>query len=904
MKNIVLTINGKKISSPPGTSILEAAGKNAIKIPTLCSHADLAPHGACRFCLVEEENTGRLMASCVTPVAQDMIIQTDSPRVTGHRKNIARLMIAEHPESCIVCNKGNRCELRMVAAQLGVAETGLYPMPNYKPFETNNPFIIRDLSKCILCGKCIRGDHELVAVGAIDYNDRGFPSRPATLYGQPLEASNCTFCGTCVSLCPTGALSTHNTFFVGTPQREATSICGFCSAGCSLTMGVASQHTTGETFIDRVVEVSPSSDIGTVNGPTLCVRGHFAHDFLLSPDRLTHPLIKRPSEEGVASLQPCSIDEAIATIASRLADIKRLHGPDSIGFIGSTKCTNEENYLFQKIARVIFNTNNITTSGILNGQALLRELDRKTLDASRVNPLSGLENAQAIVTILADPDHSVPVAGYHIKRGVKKGAPLVAIDPYRTDIAAFGTIWLHPEKSTESQPLPHDIINALAARLIHENGADQAFMDQKTNDPHGWFENIVSVNPDTYAVQAGVSPEKIKKAAEMLKGKKIAVVLPGDLLERKNGKEIFDAAFNLALLTGSIGDTHAGIFILSLENNLAGAMDMGCVPDMLPGRRPIEKPEERKILEDSWQTSLPTNPGMDIHAMIEAAEAGTLKALYIMGENLLRTLPDPDRVRSALEKLDFIVVQEIIRNKTAEIADVILPAAAFAEKQGSFTNMEGRLQSFDAVVPPPGDALADWKLLAMLAEKNGHTEDYTTVENIQREIRQIIPGYSEIGSHRQVWVSQPETKQSETFAFAPLSAARATTTDKDYPFSAFIGNLRWHLGSGTRTSRSGRIKASGKAGEIAISTKDAHALGLNKGSKDDGGAVIRLVSPFGAVSRAYVVDPAVPPGQVFIPQGFSGNDLMQITDFSALKDTGSGWRNVNVRIEKIISSTD
>jgi formate dehydrogenase alpha subunit len=293
LETITLTIDGKKISCPSGTTIIEAAEQHGIKIPRLCYHPDLKPLGACRLCLVEDEKRGRLMASCVAPVTQDMAIRTDNPRIIRHRRNIVRLMIAEHPESCIVCSKGNRCQLRQVAAQMGVGETNLYHMPNYKTLEQANPFIIRDLSKCILCGKCIRADHELVVVGAIDYNLRGFKSRPATAHDLGLEDSNCTFCGTCVSICPTGALSTKNNRYVGSPERESHSICGFCGVGCSLTMGA-----TG----DRITEINPSDMPETVNKATLCVRGHFAHDFLNSDDRLISPLV-RNEENGKNGFQ-------------------------------------------------------------------------------------------------------------------------------------------------------------------------------------------------------------------------------------------------------------------------------------------------------------------------------------------------------------------------------------------------------------------------------------------------------------------------------------------------------------------------------------------------------------------------------------------------------------------------
>ncbi|MDY6973445.1 MAG: 2Fe-2S iron-sulfur cluster-binding protein, partial [Thermodesulfobacteriota bacterium] len=307
MEDITLTINGKGVSCLKGTSIMSAAEQEGIKIPNLCYHPDLQPFGACRLCLVEDEQTGRIMASCVTPAASNMAIRTDSERVLKHRKNIVRLMMAEHPESCVVCSKGNRCQLRQIAADLGLGQTDLYSMANYRPLEQANPFIVRDLSKCILCGKCVRADHELVVAGAIDYNLRGFRSRPATVHELPLEHSICTFCGTCVSICPTGALAPKNTRYVGIPEREVLSTCGFCGVGCSILMGTAR---------DKVVEVNPSHLEDSVNGSTLCIRGHFAHDFLNDKERLLQPAVRKNGQ-----LEPVSWDEALGVITDRFLNI-------------------------------------------------------------------------------------------------------------------------------------------------------------------------------------------------------------------------------------------------------------------------------------------------------------------------------------------------------------------------------------------------------------------------------------------------------------------------------------------------------------------------------------------------------------------------------------------------------
>ena len=451
MENIVLTIDDKKITCAPGTSILDAASQNKIKIPHLCYHPDLKPFGACRLCLVEDEKTGRLMAACVTPVAPDMTIRTDSARILSHRRNIVRLMIAEHPESCIVCSKGNRCQLRWVAAQMGVGETNLYSMPNYKPLEQANPFIIRDLSKCILCGKCIRADHELVAVGAIDYNMRGFDSRPATVHEQGLERSNCTFCGTCVSMCPTGALSAKSTQYVGSPEKESFSICSFCGVGCSLAMGQSA---------GKIIDVNPAHLTDSVNKATLCVRGHFAHDFLNSTDRLIAPLMPKNGEDESTQMAPVSWEAALDAVAERLKKIKDKYGPQSIAFMGSSKCSNEENYLFQKIARVYIGTNNIDNGGYISGQFLTTFLDQKTGGGCRLNPLSDLEKAGVIVVLGADPNHSLPVVSYYLKRTAKQGTPLVVVDPRKTELVSFAAEWLRIKPQTDLE-----LLNALAALL-------------------------------------------------------------------------------------------------------------------------------------------------------------------------------------------------------------------------------------------------------------------------------------------------------------------------------------------------------------------------------------------------------------------------------------------------------
>ncbi|MFP4193960.1 MAG: molybdopterin-dependent oxidoreductase [Desulfobacterales bacterium] len=887
MESIALTINGKKVTCRAGDNLLSVAEKNGIFIPTLCNHPDLKPYGACRMCLVEDEKSGRLMAACVTPAAKDMAILTDSERVTNHRKNIVRLMIAEHPESCIVCSKGNRCELRALAARLGVAETRLYPMPNYKPYEELNPFIVRDLSKCILCGKCIRADHELVAAGAIDYNDRGFSSRPATLMEKPLEESTCTFCGTCVSMCPTGALSPKPAGYFGTPESEKDSVCGFCGAGCSLALGI-----TGE----KVSEVNPSKLKGSVNGATLCVRGHFTHDYLNCEDRLYDPMIREKDENGETEFKPAEWNQAVSRAAETLADIKRTHGPGSIAFIGSPRCSVEENYLFQKIARVLFGTNNVTSTGTVNGQALLRRMEEKSLGTSRISPLGELEGAEAIVVIDSDLDHTVPVAGYHVRRAARAGTPLVTIDTAKTGITSFAGARIRPYEEADPESRIPGLISALVLKIADMQGHDNDFVNRFTS---GWDSHKAAA--EKMLAEHPLSPAEEKetaRAADMLAGRKLAIVLDTGIMEKNHGAQIADAAFNLALVSGSLGAHNAGFFIPAPESNTAGALDMGVLPDMLPGRIPLSDQKGKQQLERFWNTRLSPDPGLDLYDIVEAAESGHLKGLYIMGENLLRALPEPERVEAAFKNLDFIVVQDIIDTRTARLADVVLPAAAFAEKSGSFTNMEGRIQSFSSAAAAPGQALADWRILGLLAQKMGYPEQYGTAEKIRQEIRKTVPMYAAIGNQRQAWVTNAENDtpfagNGARFEFSVLEPYPPAGGKDKKPFTAVLGSLRWHIGGGSRTGRSSRMKKWNRDSHVRLSPSDVSALGLEEGER------IRIVSDHGSIERGFIPDSGLTAGRVFIPLGFHENDAVSLAGLQNMKPPAPAWRTCNVEIEKI-----
>lgn len=883
MENITLIIDGKNISCQKGATLLKVASEHGIKIPTLCYHPDLEPFGACRLCLVEDEKTGRLMASCVAPASQNMIIQTDSARIKKHRRNIVRMMMAEHPESCLLCSKGNRCQLRQIAAQLGIGETDLYPMPNYKRLEYANPFIIRDLSKCILCGKCIRVDHELVVVGAIDYNLRGFRTRPATVHDLALEQSSCTFCGTCVSMCPTGALALKNTGYIGTPERESVSICGFCGVGCSLTMGAVGE---------QIVEVNPSHRQDTVNGATLCIRGHFAHDYLNSSERLLHPMIRKNGE-----LISTSWEDALELAAKRLLDIKRENGPQSVAFLGSSKCTNEENYLFQKIARTLLGTNNVDNGGYISGQSVLRSIDDRTEGGGRVHPLNKLEKAEAIFVLGADPNQSVPVVSYYLKRAARKGIPLVVADPRRTDLVNFAARWLCllPQSDLE-------LINGIAALLHEKRSDDLSFIDRFTEGYSAYCDGLSSLNLARISRVTGLDIDILEETADLLQGKKITIVVGHGILQQRYGLQSLEAILNLLLMTGSLVPEGTGLYILARENNQVGAYDMGTAPYVLPGHEFLKNDMVRKNWEQAWQTKIPPDQGLNMVRMVEEAESGNLKALYIMGENPLRSLPQPERVRKAFNNVDFIVMQDILANDMTEIADVVLPGAGFCEKGGSFTNMEGRIQIFNPVVLPPGDAKPDWEILALLAAKMGHSKHYSSLERVQEEIRRLVPMYAELdGDCPRAWVKEVSQKKlfrndgkGDLISFSPVVSTEEEMHSGTYPFTAILGSLRYHLGSGTRTGYSDRIREFCVKGEIEISHEDGAKLGLNDGD------TVRVISQHGSMEREVRLGKGLRAGMVFVPVAVSTNDAGNLIGLTELcRPDSSGWKTCQVNLFKL-----
>jgi formate dehydrogenase alpha subunit len=947
LQAVTITLDSREVSGHSGMTILELARESGINIPTLCYDPHLTSIGACRICLVENEQTGVLVASCVTPIASGMIINTHSPRVIEHRKNIVKLLLASHPDSCLVCDKGNRCQLRQLASDMGIGLVEFQRIPQMATIEEVNPFIERDLSKCILCAKCIRACQELVVEGAIDYFRRGFANVPATLNNLPLEDSECTFCGTCVALCPTGALTEKERSYRGTTKTTVQTTCPFCGCGCCISLEVKDNHIVRVSPVkeDVVYPVRNSSGAlnpaaeqrgsisNGVNHGTLCVRGSYGCDFIHSPDRLTKPLVKvnpvrndwvlktalsernSNSEYGSSPLSKVGLSNGVKDsfaevswnqvselVATEFNRIKDEHGPDSLAILGSSKCTNEENYLLQRFARCVLGTNNIDNGSRLYSSATRLGLGSSIGFSGTTNYLSNLEQSEVIMVVGANPSASAPIVEYAIKHAVKyQGAKLILIDPRQTKLSSFAHLWLRPKIGTDVA-----LLNTLAKVIIDEGLLDEEFVARRTDNFKVLTKVLERYSPEYAETITGIPNHEIRAAARLYATASGATIVYGTgITQYANGTDGVKAISNLALLTGNIGRRGGGIYALQRENNGQGASDMGALPDFLPGYKSVADAQTRRKFEEHWRISLPANPGLTAVEIIEQAKEGKIKGLYIVGENPILSFPHSSLVAEALASLDFLVVQDMFLTETARLANVILPAASFAEKEGTFTNFEGRVNRVRKTIEPPGESLPDWEIILRLAEKMGAPLPFSSLRQVMDEIEELVPLYEGYTYSERLYQAEPETWETRRtymkqflrgFArFSPVEyIPQAEGAKEDYPFTLLTGTILYHFGTGARSSRASRSKKFFPQAFLEIGESDAKKLGINHSDK------VKLISPVAELTTAVRITETLPEGIVFMPISFPESPVNRL--FSIVLDPEAktpSLKACNVRIERI-----
>ncbi|MGQ9511829.1 formate dehydrogenase subunit alpha [Thermodesulfitimonas sp.] len=854
-REVTLVINGREITVPEGTTILEAAWQAGIYIPTLCYDPELSPWGGCRLCIVEVRGWNNLPASCITPVRQGMVVETESPAVRHARKTLIELLLANHPQDCLTCERTGACILQDLAYRYGVRETSFHGKRREYGIENNNPFIVRDMNKCILCGLCVRVCGELVGRSVIDFTKRGFFTKITPPMDLPLEESNCIFCGNCISVCPVGALTPKPMWGQGRrwEVKKVRTVCSYCGVGCSFDLNVKD---------DRVIGVTSTPE-APVNGRWLCIKGRFGFGFIHHRERLQMPLVRDPY-----LFSKVTWDRAVKLVATRLKEIKEKYGPDAIGILASARCTNEENYLLGKFARAVIGTNNIDHCARLCHSPTIAGLAAAFGSGAATNTLAEIPGAEFILVIGSNTTETHPVIAIQIQKALRRGAVLAVVDPRRTEIAARAHYHLQIRPGTDVA-----LLNGFANAILSEGLWDEAFVAARTENFEPFRERVSQYPPKFVAGICGVPAELIYKVARgYAQAKKAIILYTMGVTQHTCGTNNVLAIANLAMLCGHIGKEACGVYPLRGQNNVQGACDMGALPDVLPGYQPVTDRRVRAKFEAAWNAKLPETPGLTASEMFEAAAEGRLKAMYIMGENPLVTEANSSLVKEALQKLEFLVVQDLFLTETAQYAHVVLPAVSFAEKEGTFTNTERRIQRVRRAIPPVGDAKPDGEIICSIARAMGYPMWYISPADIMAEIASLTPiyggvSYAYLEPEGLFWPcpvpGHPGTRilHQNRFVrgkgrFHPVSFARPDEEpDGEHPFLLITGRYLTHYHSGSMTRRTplGFYQETC----LEVNPEDAARLGIGCGER------VTVISRWGSVKMRTAVNEGLPPGIVF-----------------------------------------
>ncbi len=863
MDKVKLTINDETYEAEQGKTILEVARANDIWIPTLCHDNRLEPYGGCRICLVEVKGARQLMPSCIFKVSDGMVVNTESDNVKRTRKGVLEYILSDHPLDCMTCEATGCCELQDVAYATGIKgdkfrskekRGGVLP--------DENELIYRETPKCIRCGRCVRICDEVTQEHAIEFGGRGFQMWVATPFGETLLDGPCVLCGQCVSTCPVGAIREKQSTGKGREcqTQKVRSTCGYCSIGCQIDI-----HTSHQG-INKI-----TSETGSVpNNGNLCMKGRFAYDFVNHPDRLDTPMVRRSG-----NLEKASWEDAYKFISEKLNGIKKKHGADSISFLSSGRCTNEENYLMQKFARAVIGTNNIDQSETECHAPTLSAL-RDTLGlAATTNSIEEISNSDVIFVIGANVTESNPIIGLEIKKAVRSGKTLIVADTRKIWLAKKAKTFLNLQPGTDTI-----LVKAIIDVIIKEKLHNEKYIEKRTDNFNKLESDAVKSDIKKAAKLTGISEELIKETARTYANAENAIILYGNgITQHRAGIDNVKSLVNLALLTGNIGKEYSGIYPLLGQNNGQGAFNMGAIPDYYTDFQPVSEDAVRKKLEKVYKTSLPKKKGLQIREMFNGAHKGNLKAMYVMGANPFMSEPDTAKVKNALSKLDLLIVQDIFMSNTAQYADVILPAACFAEKDGTFTNIERRVQRVKKSVEPPGMAKADWSIITELSNSMGYPMNYSSPEAVWEEIRKVSPNFAGINYYRLEnggiqWpcpkADHPGTKFLYDKKFPNGKATFSTTetklslekTDKNYPFILSTGRTLYHFNSGTMTGRAKGSLQKQPYPFIEISQKDADDAGIEDGE------IVRVSTKRGQISLAANITNRVMPKQVWIPIHF------------------------------------
>ena len=863
-----LTIDGKEVAVKEGTTILKAARFAGIEIPTLCYHERLNPIGSCRMCIVEIEGLAHPMTACNTPVTEGIIVTTDSPRLQKMRMETLKLLLVKHPLDCPVCDKGGECTLQDLVHEFEIEGTvyqaeredreSLYPTPliHYWP------------DRCIMCLRCATACREIKGLGAIDIDGSGFNTSITAV-----NRDKCESCGECIQVCPTGALTENLGRYKGRPWmvNRVMTTCTYCGCGCQLEINV---------FNNRIVGITTKDGIG-VNKGSLCVKGRFGYEFIESEERLTKPLIKKDGRFHEASW-----DEALGLVAEKLKGIKASHGADASAGLSSARCTNEENYLMQKFMRAVIGTNNIDHCARLCHSSTVAGLATAFGSGAMTNPIADLLKSEVILVTGSNTTENHPIFANYIKEALlKKGAQLIVVDPRKIDLVDYASIWLRPKPGTDVA-----WINGLLHIIIKENLHAAEYIKERTEGFEELKACVEKYTPEYVSEITGIrASDLVNTAITYARAKPASIMYAMGITQHITGTDNVKALANLAMLCGNVGVEGGGVNPLRGQNNVQGACDLGALPNVFPGYQPVTNDALRKKFEMAWgMDSLQSAAGLTVTEMFNAAEEGKVKAMYIMGENPLLSDPDIHHIEHCVKSLEFLVVQDIFLTETAEYADVVLPGVSFAEKDGTFTNSERRVQRVRRAIQPREDAREDHWIICELSKRMGYHMDYGSPSEIMEEIRTVTPSYAGITYERIEKEGIPWPCPSEDHPGTPIlhleRFARgkglfsaidykkpAELPDKEYPFLLTTGRVLEHYHTGTMTRKGKGLNMLYPELLAEINPEDAANLGIESGD------FVTVTSRRGDIKVKTIISERPDRGVVFVPFHFKESPANMLT---------------------------
>ncbi|KPF93116.1 formate dehydrogenase [Rhodopseudomonas sp. AAP120] len=740
-KMVTLTIDGRSVSVPEGTSIMRAAMEIGTAIPKLCATDMVDAFGSCRLCLIEIDGRSGTPASCTTPVADGLVVHTQTERLKQIRKGVMELYISDHPLDCLTCSANGDCELQDMAGAVGLRDVRYgtsgekHPNPG---LDESNPYFTYDPSKCIVCSRCVRACEEVQGTFALTIAGRGFDSVVSPGMQESFLGSECVSCGACVQACPTATLNEKSVIEIGTPERSVVTTCAYCGVGCTF---------KAEMRGEELVRMVPYKD-GKANRGHSCVKGRFAWGYANHKERILNPMIRSSISEPWREV---SWDEAFSYAASELKRIQAKYGRDSIGGITSSRCTNEETFLVQKLIRAGFGNNNVDTCARVCHSPTGYGLSTAFGTSAGTQDFDSVEHADVVMIIGANPTDGHPVFGSRLKKRLRQGAKLIVVDPRRIDLVRSAHI-----EAAQHLPLKPGtnvaVLTALAHVIVTEGLANEAFVRERCDwsEYEHWaaFVSDEKHSPEATAAFTGVDPQALREAARLYAtGGNGAIYYGLGVTEHSQGSTTVMAIANLAMATGNLGRPGVGVNPLRGQNNVQGSCDMGSFPHELPGYRHISTDAVRESFEALWNVKLDNEPGLRIPNMLDAAVDGSFKALYVQGEDILQSDPNTKHVAAGLAAMECVIVHDLFLNETANYAHIFLPGSTFLEKNGTFTNAERRIQRVRKVMTPK-NGLEDWEVTLKLAEAVGYKMDYTHPSQIMDEIAALTPTFAGVSYDR------------------------------------------------------------------------------------------------------------------------------------------------------------